>query len=334
MTAYLATLPSSVLFPAIDPATAANISNYSLILVNPNGTTTDESQFITTANFVAPTARARCDRQLHPRLHRGHQPDLPARPAGRATTCSWPTRPSCNIPGLTDAAGNPLDDTTCRRRHQDFIINFDVQPQPVYVTSMALESIVQQRRLDGHRRPAIVLRAAARPTGQLPATTWRRPHGRRHRLLQPRSLSTRALRSTTHSVQLDPVGRQCAGAGRRRLRHPGPRRPGQHRHRLHHPLELHRHPLQLQSRHRTVVAGHRARRHRQPAGASARPGQHADGRRLSALHPQPGRTDGGPRHADLRHLRQPARRRKPGQPDLDTASRVPQPASRLPLPGS
>ena len=44
-------------------------------------------------------------------------------------------------PGLTDAAGNPLDDTTVPNEGtKDFIINFDIQPQPVYITSMALES--------------------------------------------------------------------------------------------------------------------------------------------------------------------------------------------------
>ena len=44
-------------------------------------------------------------------------------------------------PGLTDAAGNPLDDTNVPDEGtKDFIIIFDVQPQPVYITSMALES--------------------------------------------------------------------------------------------------------------------------------------------------------------------------------------------------
>ncbi len=45
-------------------------------------------------------------------------------------------------PGITDAAGNPLDDTVTPPgvATKDFIINFDVQPQPVYITSMALES--------------------------------------------------------------------------------------------------------------------------------------------------------------------------------------------------
>ena len=49
---YLAT-PLQVLFPAIDPTTASNVSNYSLTLTQPNGTTRDESQFITSATFVA-----------------------------------------------------------------------------------------------------------------------------------------------------------------------------------------------------------------------------------------------------------------------------------------
>ena len=42
-TGYLAT-PGIVVFPAIDPASASNVSNYSLTL-NANGTTTDESQY-------------------------------------------------------------------------------------------------------------------------------------------------------------------------------------------------------------------------------------------------------------------------------------------------
>src|SRR5262249_39375111 len=51
---FLAT-PSLIVFPAIDPASASNVSNYSLLLNNPNGTQTDESQFISSATFVAGT---------------------------------------------------------------------------------------------------------------------------------------------------------------------------------------------------------------------------------------------------------------------------------------
>ena len=58
------------------------------------------------------------------------------------STSSSLIRPSCNIPGLTDAAGNALDDTSTvhRRGDQGFVINFDIQPTPVYITNMAFES--------------------------------------------------------------------------------------------------------------------------------------------------------------------------------------------------
>jgi len=63
---YLAT-PAQVIFPALEASTAANISNYSLILLNANGTQTDESQYITTASFTttAPTLR-RCSKISFP----------------------------------------------------------------------------------------------------------------------------------------------------------------------------------------------------------------------------------------------------------------------------
>src|SRR4029077_1771663 len=44
--------PAVVLFPAIDPSTALNISNFSLINTTTN---TNQSQFITSAIFVAGT---------------------------------------------------------------------------------------------------------------------------------------------------------------------------------------------------------------------------------------------------------------------------------------
>ncbi len=42
-------------------------------------------------------------------------------------------------------AGNPLNDTVSPPglATKDFVVNFDVQPQPVYITSMALESTYQ-----------------------------------------------------------------------------------------------------------------------------------------------------------------------------------------------
>ena len=61
-------------------------------------------------------------------------------PAGVYTLVAHTTE--LQYPGITDAAGNPLDDTVSPPglATKDFVINFDIQPQPVYITSMALES--------------------------------------------------------------------------------------------------------------------------------------------------------------------------------------------------
>jgi large repetitive protein len=130
--------PSSILFAALNPATAANISNYSLVNVTQNNQ--NESQFIATANFVALTPVL--DATGNFILSYTGQVNLtflPGLPAGQYVFVAHTTE--LQFPGLTDSAGNPLDDTTVPGEGtKDFVINFDVQPQPVYVTSMGLES--------------------------------------------------------------------------------------------------------------------------------------------------------------------------------------------------
>ncbi len=125
-TQALATLdtPRTVVFDALNPATAQNISNYSLINNQPS-TTIDESQFILTATFVADPAT------LDPTntfvvQYNGHinLTFAPGLPAGNYEFVAHTTE--LQYPGITDAAGNPLDDTqmsarTCRPR--DFVIN-------------------------------------------------------------------------------------------------------------------------------------------------------------------------------------------------------------------
>ncbi|MFI5457180.1 MAG: Ig-like domain-containing protein [Isosphaerales bacterium] len=134
--------PASVLFPALNPATAANISNYSL--VNTSNNFEDESQYIATATFVAnsPPANPVLDSTgTYVLEYTGHidLTFLPGLPAGVYTFVAHTTE--LQYPGLTDAAANPLDDTNVPGEgNKSFIINFDVQPQPVYITSMALES--------------------------------------------------------------------------------------------------------------------------------------------------------------------------------------------------
>src|SRR5271157_1439857 len=132
-TPYLAT-PAQVLFPAIDPATAANISNYSLILLNANGTQTDESQYITTATFVAQAATVNSSDPQNPYITQYNgvinltfSTGIPA----RNYECIAHTTEQ-QYPGLLDAAGNPLA--------QSFVTNLSLQSQPVFITNIAMES--------------------------------------------------------------------------------------------------------------------------------------------------------------------------------------------------
>ena len=130
--------PASILFAALNPTTAANISNYSLVNVSDDDA--NESQYIATATFTA----------LNPVLDPSGtfvieytgQVNLTftaGLPAGQYVFVAHTTE--LQYPGLTDAAGNPLDDTPVPGEGtKDFIINFNVQPQAAYITGMALES--------------------------------------------------------------------------------------------------------------------------------------------------------------------------------------------------
>ena len=130
--------PGSVIFQALNPTTAQNISNYSLINTSQNDE--DESKYVATANFVA-AAPTLDSTNTYVLAYNGqiNLTFLPGLPAGIYTFVAHTTE--LQYPGLTDAAGNPLDDTNVPGEGtKDFIINFDVQPSPVYITSMALES--------------------------------------------------------------------------------------------------------------------------------------------------------------------------------------------------
>jgi len=130
--------PSLVLFQALNPATVDNISNYSL--VNTTLGDANESSFISTANFAAtkPTLDSSGNYVLD---YNGliNLTFLPGLPAGNYEFIAHTSE--LQYPGLTDAAGNPLDESTVPGEGtKDFVLLFDIQPQPVYITSMALES--------------------------------------------------------------------------------------------------------------------------------------------------------------------------------------------------
>ena len=127
--------PNTFLFPAIDPATASNISNYSLINVT---THTDESQYISSATLV-PEAATAVNGYVTAYNAQINVTFTPGMPFGTYSFIAHTHE--LQYPGLADAAGNYLDDTSVAGEGtKDFIINFAIQKTPVYITSMALES--------------------------------------------------------------------------------------------------------------------------------------------------------------------------------------------------
>ncbi|MHB1559808.1 MAG: S8 family serine peptidase, partial [Isosphaeraceae bacterium] len=128
--------PQAVQFSALDPSTASNVSNYSLVNVTTN---TDESQYVATAAFVptSPTVNA----AGYVTAFNGY--------INLTFTAGLPTGTyefvvhthELQYPGITDAAGNYLNDTSVTGEGtKDFILNFAIQTTPTYITSMAMES--------------------------------------------------------------------------------------------------------------------------------------------------------------------------------------------------
>ena len=166
--AYLAT-PSQVLFPAIDPATAANISNYSLVL-NSDGTRPTSRSTSPRRPLLPipppPHHLIRRSRDQHRRLQRHDRSHLrPGLPAGNYKLIAHTKE--LTYPGLQDAAGNPLS--------ADFTYSFSLQSQPVFITNIAMESTYSNNgstAIGGPRSyyelpttlPGYTPRAAAPPT--------------------------------------------------------------------------------------------------------------------------------------------------------------------------
>ncbi len=138
--------PTAVYYPALNPSTASNISNYSLI-----NTTTglDESQFVASAAFSATDStflpgstpnRTSTAQGYYGRVDLTFSAGLPAGKyefiAHTAETLNGTT-----YGGLTDAAGNPLDETSVPGQgaggNKDFVVNFDIQPSPVFIESVS-----------------------------------------------------------------------------------------------------------------------------------------------------------------------------------------------------
>jgi len=137
-------VPTQLDFPALDPATADNVSNYALFKLgasnDPNAADkVDESTFIVGANYVDTTARAQPNQPYTGRVDLSFAPGLPSgiyflAAKGRGgNTFNSPRLAAA--PGITDAAGNPLDEYPNVPGIQSFGTVINVQTTPVFVTA-------------------------------------------------------------------------------------------------------------------------------------------------------------------------------------------------------
>ncbi len=131
-------VPTQFSVPALDPATADNISNYSLVNLGSDnaigGTTSDTadkdySSYITSANFVTTGQRTATNDPFLGQINLTFAPGLPA---GRYLVIAH--RPQPGYQGITDAAGNQIDADLNTPGAQDFVLVVDVNPTPAYIT--------------------------------------------------------------------------------------------------------------------------------------------------------------------------------------------------------
>ncbi|MDR3620298.1 MAG: S8 family serine peptidase, partial [Paludisphaera borealis] len=144
---YLAT-PSQVVYPALDPSTATNVSNYSLYRALGNGQNQDLSQYIIKATYVAlpPTLdpSGAFITTYQGRIDLTFAPGLPAGVYQLAahTKETWNGK---SYPGLFDAAGNALNNLTIPgNTTATYNLYFSLQPSPVYITNMAMTNSPDQ----------------------------------------------------------------------------------------------------------------------------------------------------------------------------------------------
>ena len=133
--------PTQILFPALDPSIAGNISNYQLINLDDTADP-DKSRFIATATFVATAGNfaagstpgrnstsdpysGRIDLTFAPGLNKGRY-ELIVHTKG------------IGYGGLVDAAGNSLNEAGVPGQQPgSFVLNLSIQPTPIYVQSVS-----------------------------------------------------------------------------------------------------------------------------------------------------------------------------------------------------
>ena len=168
-------VPTAFGVPALDPSRASNINNYSLYKLGPDNTLTgaiDFSTKIISAAYVDTTNRLLTSSPYTGSVTLSFAPGLPQ---GRYLLVA--RGPQTGFQGIVDAAGNPLDASAVTPGNQDVGIQIDLQPTPVYITSLttlisptSLPADLNATVNGGPRSyfeatvPGVTARAAAPPT--------------------------------------------------------------------------------------------------------------------------------------------------------------------------
>ena len=167
-------------------------------MLNANGTQTDESQYITTAAFTA-TAPTLTSNGTYVVDYNGTISLTFSNgiPAGNYELIARTKESS--YPGLQDAAGNPLA--------SDFVYDFSLQTEPVFITDMAMESTYSSNGSTVVGGDRSVLRVAF-DRGGLHIPCRGATHGLRARSLEPDSLRRSQRQQLLERRQADRVGQQ------------------------------------------------------------------------------------------------------------------------------
>jgi hypothetical protein len=128
-------VPLQFQVPALNPATANNVSNYTLTNIGSlDGTTTtsvDYSSYIISAVYTDTTNRTS---PLDPYTGQVELKFAPGLPAGHYVLKALASQGTQS--GITDAAGNPIDGNPNQSGASDMVLNFDLQPTPSFVTNL------------------------------------------------------------------------------------------------------------------------------------------------------------------------------------------------------
>ena len=132
-------VPTLLTVPALNPQAASNISNYTLLLADPNGKIAingqnydDESSFITSATFTSTTKRVFTSDPFTGTITLTFAPGLPS---GSYDFVAH--TPGGGFQGITDAAGNPLaGNPATPGLPSNYVLPFNLQASPAYITAL------------------------------------------------------------------------------------------------------------------------------------------------------------------------------------------------------